>query len=42
MNVASLAGRFATPGTGLYSATKHAVVAASESANYDAEPRGCT
>ena len=42
VNVASLAGRFATPGTGLYSATKHAVVAASESANYDAEPRGCT
>jgi short-subunit dehydrogenase len=40
VNVASLAGRFATPGTGLYSATKHAVVAASESANYDAEPRG--
>ena len=42
VNVASLAGRFATPGTGLYTATKHAVVAASESANYDAESRGCT
>jgi NADP-dependent 3-hydroxy acid dehydrogenase YdfG len=40
VNVASLAGRFATPGTVLYSATKHAVVAASESANYDAEVRG--
>jgi NADP-dependent 3-hydroxy acid dehydrogenase YdfG len=40
VNVASLAGRFATPGTGLYSATKHAVIAASESADYDAEPRG--
>lgn len=40
VNVASLAGRFATPGTGLYSATKHAVVAASESANYDTESRG--
>lgn len=40
VNVASLAGRFATPGTGLYSATKHAVVALSESANYDAEARG--
>jgi NADP-dependent 3-hydroxy acid dehydrogenase YdfG len=40
VNVASLAGRFATPGTGLYSATKHAVVAASESANYDVEARG--
>jgi len=40
VNVASLAGRFATPGTGLYAATKHAVVAASESANYDVETRG--
>jgi NADP-dependent 3-hydroxy acid dehydrogenase YdfG len=40
VNVASLAGRFATPGTGLYAATKHAVVAASESANYDVEARG--
>jgi len=40
VNVASLAGRFATPGTALYTATKHAVVAASESANYDAEARG--
>jgi NADP-dependent 3-hydroxy acid dehydrogenase YdfG len=40
VNVASLAGRFATPGTGLYAATKHAVVAASESANYDVEAQG--
>jgi NADP-dependent 3-hydroxy acid dehydrogenase YdfG len=40
VNVASLAGRFATPGTALYTATKHAVVAASESANYDAGARG--
>ncbi len=40
VNVASLAGRFASPGTGVYSATKHAVVAFSESTNYDAEGRG--
>ena len=40
VNVASLAGRFATPGTAVYSATKHAVVAASESANYDSEQHG--
>jgi NADP-dependent 3-hydroxy acid dehydrogenase YdfG len=40
INVASVAGRFAMPGSGLYSATKHAVVAFSESANYDAEARG--
>ena len=40
VNDASMAGRSATPGTGLYAATKHAVVAASESANYDAESRG--
>jgi len=40
VNVASLAGRFAAPGTGVYSATKHAVVAFSESTNYDAEGRG--
>jgi NADP-dependent 3-hydroxy acid dehydrogenase YdfG len=40
VNVASLAGRFAAPGAGLYSATKHAVVAASESADYDTEARG--
>jgi short-subunit dehydrogenase len=40
VNVASLAGRFATPGAAVYTATKHAVVAFSESLNYDAEPRG--
>jgi len=40
VNVASLAGRFATPGAAVYTATKHAVVAASESANYDTEQRG--
>ena len=40
INVASLAGRFATPGAALYTATKHAVVAFSESANYDVEARG--
>jgi short-subunit dehydrogenase len=40
INVASLAGLFAAPGAGLYSATKHAVVAFSESTNYDAERRG--
>jgi NADP-dependent 3-hydroxy acid dehydrogenase YdfG len=40
INVASLAGRFAAPGAALYTATKHAVVAFSESANYDVEARG--
>ncbi len=40
INVASMAGRFAAPGAALYTATKHAVVAFSESANYDAEARG--
>ena len=40
VNVASLAGRFAAPGAAVYTATKHAVVAFSESANYDAERRG--
>jgi short-subunit dehydrogenase len=40
VNVASLAGRFATPGTALYTATKHAVVAFSESLNYDTEGAG--
>ena len=40
VNVASIAGRFAAPGAALYSATKHAVVAFSESLNYDTEPQG--
>jgi NADP-dependent 3-hydroxy acid dehydrogenase YdfG len=40
VNVASLAGRFAAPGAAVYTATKHAVVAFSESENYDAERRG--
>jgi short-subunit dehydrogenase len=40
VNVASLAGRFASPGTALYTATKHGVVAFSESLNYDTEPAG--
>lgn len=40
VNVASLAGRFAMPGTAVYSATKHAVVAFSEALNYEVEDRG--
>ncbi len=40
VNVASLAGRFATPGASVYSATKHAVVAFSESLYYELAPRG--
>jgi short-subunit dehydrogenase len=40
VNVASLAGRFATPGASIYTATKHAVVAFSEALNYEGEPRG--
>jgi short-subunit dehydrogenase len=40
VNVASLAGRFATPGAAVYTATKHAVVAFSESIDYDAERDG--
>ncbi|MBA3691329.1 MAG: SDR family NAD(P)-dependent oxidoreductase, partial [Actinobacteria bacterium] len=40
VNVASLAGRFATPGASIYSATKHAVVAFSEALNYEGEPQG--
>jgi NADP-dependent 3-hydroxy acid dehydrogenase YdfG len=39
VNVASLAGRFATPGNPLYGATKHAVVAFSEALHYEAEAR---
>jgi len=40
INVASLAGRFATPGASLYTAAKHGVVAFSESLNYDVERLG--
>ena len=35
VNVASIAGRFAVPGAGVYAATKHAVVALSESLRWD-------
>jgi len=40
VNVASLAGRYATPSVSVYSATKHAVVAFSESLNYELDPFG--
>jgi short-subunit dehydrogenase len=40
VNVASLAGRYAAPGLTVYGATKHAVVAFSESLGYEVEPRG--
>ena len=40
VNVASLAGRFATPGSSVYGATKHAVVAFSESLYYELKPFG--
>jgi short-subunit dehydrogenase len=40
VNVASLAGRFAVPGSAVYSATKHAVVAFSEALYYDMHDRG--
>ena len=40
VNVASLAGRFAVPGSSVYSSTKHAVVAFSESLFYEVSPRG--
>lgn len=40
VNVASLAGRFATPGSSVYGATKHAVVAFSESLFYELRPHG--
>jgi short-subunit dehydrogenase len=40
VNVASLAGRFATPGASVYSATKHAVVAFSESLNVSTRRHG--
>jgi short-subunit dehydrogenase len=40
VNVASLAGRFAAPGSSVYSASKHAVVAFSEALSYELAPRG--
>jgi short-subunit dehydrogenase len=40
VNVASLAGRFAAPGASVYSASKHAVVAFSESLHAELSPRG--
>ncbi|MGH2724221.1 MAG: SDR family NAD(P)-dependent oxidoreductase [Actinomycetota bacterium] len=40
VNVASLAGRYALPGAAVYSATKHAVVAFSESLYHELGPRG--
>ncbi len=40
VNVASLAGRFATPGSSVYGATKHGVVAFSESLHFELKPFG--
>lgn len=40
VNVSSLAGRHAVPGAALYSATKHAVAAFSESMHHETAPRG--
>jgi short-subunit dehydrogenase len=40
VNVASLAGRFAAPGASVYSASKHAVVAFSESLHLSTKARG--
>jgi short-subunit dehydrogenase len=40
VNVASLAGRYALPGAGVYAASKHAVVAFSESLHFELRPRG--
>ena len=39
VNVASLAGRYALPGAGVYSASKHAVVAFSESLHHELRPK---
>jgi short-subunit dehydrogenase len=40
VNVASLAGRYALPGASVYAASKHAVVAFSESLHHELKPRG--
>jgi NADP-dependent 3-hydroxy acid dehydrogenase YdfG len=40
VNIASLAGRFATPGAAVYGASKHAVVAFSEALHHEVEDRG--
>ena len=40
VNVASLAGRFAVPGSSVYSSTKHAVVAFSEALHFEVVRRG--
>jgi short-subunit dehydrogenase len=40
VNVASLAGRFAVPGSSVYCSTKHAVVAFSEALYYELAPSG--
>lgn len=40
VNVASLAGRYATPGSAVYGASKHAVVAFGESLYYELKPLG--
>jgi short-subunit dehydrogenase len=40
VNVASLAGRFATPGGAIYGATKHAVVAFGEALYHELGPKG--
>jgi short-subunit dehydrogenase len=40
VNIASLAGRFATPGAAIYGATKHAVVAFSEALYHELKPEG--
>lgn len=40
VNVASLAGRFAVPGASVYTATKHAVVAFSESLHFELARKG--
>jgi len=40
VNVASLAGRYATPGAAVYGASKHAVVAFSEALHHEVAPKG--